>query len=144
MNLLSGSSLHQKILSVGKDPMIEENKANDPGGGGGGGFYNVNAIHAELYGGPEVTEEKQAFTFSVVQKHGRDEQDSDSRPLSQTGTPLKDASGFHPSLGSGKKSKQQIQTEIRMASVCYVHSASFLEELNSCATDFKVRIKCCQ
>ena len=73
MNLLSGSSLHQKILSVGKDPMIEENKANDPGGGGGSLFNPTSSsIHAELYGGIEVKEEKQAFTFSVVQRHGGD------------------------------------------------------------------------
>ena len=69
MNLLSGSSLHQKILSVGKDPMIEENKANDPGGG-----YSHHTMHADLYGVGEieVKEEKQAFTFSVVQTHGED------------------------------------------------------------------------
>ena len=33
--------------------------------------------------------------------------------------------------------KQEFDIELRMASVCYVHSSTFLEELNSCASDFK-------
>ena len=33
--------------------------------------------------------------------------------------------------------KEEFDVELRMASVCYVHSSTFLEELNSCASDFK-------
>ncbi len=33
--------------------------------------------------------------------------------------------------------RAEVEVEVRMASVVYVHSASFLEELNSCAADFK-------
>ena len=69
-----------------------------------------------------------------------------SQPVSLMGTPHKDfgSSAFllhhNPMTSSPPSSaaKQQIDVEVRMASVCYVHSASFLDELNSCATDFKV------
>ena len=54
MNLMSGSTLHQKILSVGKDPMIEDGK-------------RVPAAHLELYD-QQPGEEQQALTFNVLQK----------------------------------------------------------------------------
>ena len=74
-----------------------------------------------------------------------------SNPVSQSGTPRKEGGGFPTTasllqnlMASGGRSassssKQLIEVEVRMASVCYVHSASFLDELNSCATDFKVK-----
>ena len=77
--------------------------------------------------------------------------------MSQSGTPHKDASSsfLHSVMTGGSgggataaagpcrsaaaaAAKQHIEVEVRMASVCYVHSAAFLEELKSCATDFKV------
>ena len=53
MNLMSGSTLHQKILSVGKDPMIEDKQ--------------IPVAHLELYG-QQPGEERQALTFTVLQK----------------------------------------------------------------------------
>ena len=53
MNLMSGSTLHQKILSVGKDPMIEDKQ--------------IPVAHLELYG-QQPGEERQALTFSVLQR----------------------------------------------------------------------------
>jgi hypothetical protein len=57
MNLMSGSTLHQKIISVGKDPMIEESRSTN--------------MHRDLYRNQaqQPEEEKQALTFTVVQKH---------------------------------------------------------------------------
>lgn len=55
MNLLSGSTLHQKIVSVGKDPMIEDK--NCP-------------IQARRYALGEGNEEKEALTFSISQRTG--------------------------------------------------------------------------
>ena len=30
----------------------------------------------------------------------------------------------------------KVEVELRMASVCYLHSTAFIRELNSCASDF--------
>ena len=54
MNLMSGSTLHQKIVSVGKDPMIEDKRI-------------PAAPHLELYD-QQPGEEEQALTFTVLQK----------------------------------------------------------------------------
>ena len=65
---------------------------------------------------------------------------------SHIGTPNKDPQGhlyqslqesFQQAGNRSAKKKQQIDIEVKMASVCYVHSAAFLEEINSCAEDFK-------
>ena len=53
MNLMSGSTLHQKIVSVGKDPMIDDKR--------------IPAAHLELYD-QQPGEEQQALTFTVLQK----------------------------------------------------------------------------
>ena len=98
MNLLSGSVLHQKIVSVGKDPSITDNEH----------FRN---IHNELYPGFGC-ENNEAFTFSI---HRKD-----------------------VVLEKVLMSQQNINIKINMASVSYLHSTTFLEELNSCASDFKM------
>ncbi len=54
---------------------------------------------------------------------------------SYAGTPMKESVPIVPQLHS--EAKQEFEVELRMASVCYVHSANFLEEINSCAADFK-------
>ena len=71
MNLLSGSTLHQKIISVGKDPIIEESQKS---------FHaqnesssSTNSIHSNLYNPylePDLGEETQAFTFSITERRG--------------------------------------------------------------------------
>ena len=66
--MLTGSSLHQKIISVGKDPMIEENKIPQTS-------PSSASIHSDLYSTHQKSreeeaelEEKRAFTFSIVQR----------------------------------------------------------------------------
>ena len=101
MNLLTGSTLHQKIFSVGKDPVSEEYSRQQK-----------HDIHTQLYPqrDPEGEgQDRQALTFDINQEYF-----------------------YHDDT-----CKQRIDLQLRMASVCYLHSASFLEELNSCATDFK-------
>ena len=62
MNLMSGSTLHQKIVSVGKDPMIEDKRI-------------PAAPHLELYDQQPGGEEVQALTFTVLQKRQTNEGD---------------------------------------------------------------------
>lgn len=116
MNLLSGSTLHQKIVSVGKDPMIEDK--NCP-------------IQARRYALGEGNEEKEALTFSISQRT-----DCTSAFQSYLGTPLKESTSFQ-NMNSISSDRLNIDLNIKMAAVCYIHTASFLNELNSCATDFK-------
>ena len=47
---------------------------------------------------------------------------------------MKENISFSPNEG------RKMNIEMELASVCYVHSTSFLEELNSCASDFKYYI----
>ena len=97
-SLLPGSQLHQRIISVGKDPAAEEMKKARA------------SIHSELYNDwkSEKEDDIQALSFNIVYK-------------TMTST-------------SGKS--HAVALEIRMASVCYLHSTPFIHELNSCATDF--------
>ncbi|TRY62990.1 hypothetical protein TCAL_03981 [Tigriopus californicus] len=120
MNLLSGSTLHQKIISVGKDPMIDDS--------------NKGFIHAQIYALGEGNEEKKALTFSISQRT-----DCASGFQSYLGTPMKESTSFQ-ATNSMASDRLNIDLNIKMAAVCYVHSASFLNELNSCATDFKLYI----
>lgn len=113
MNLLSGSSLHQKILSVGKDSTIDEEK--------------MSTIHVRLYDHPD--EEAQAFQFSVEEKLVP----SDADTSVWTSTKLWETSIGHPT----PETRREIDVNLRMSSVCYVHSTNFINELNSCASDFK-------
>ena len=120
MNLLTGTKLHQKIFSVGKDPVTEDLNRSEKVPG-------KADIHAQLY--PELINENlhdqslQALKFDILthgpSKDGADKYDCTHEEVNEV------------------TSKQIIDVKLRMASVCYLHSASFLEELNSCATDFK-------
>ena len=120
MNLLTGTKLHQKIFSVGKDPVTEG--LNNPRRDG-----NKLDIHTQLY--PEPNEgdtddqEGQALRFDIVTH-------DESVSLTKNIDVAKDSD-------AELESKKLIDVKLRMASVCYLHSSSFLEELNSCATDFK-------
>lgn len=56
-SLLPGSMLHQRIISVGKDPASEE-------------FSRVRStIHSDLYHQPLGLHEKQALTFAIRQNY---------------------------------------------------------------------------
>ena len=73
MNLLTGSTLHQKIFSVGRDPVSEEYSRSSQRGGGG----LSRSIHDDLYpeddeaaGGLETEADttRQALTFEIDQE----------------------------------------------------------------------------
>ena len=122
MNLLTGSTLHQKIFSVGKDPVTDEyNKSTRDA-------KNL-AMHAELY--PQFVEqsseaqEGQALKFDIVSH--RQHMDKD-HSINEFKKEMNDEILSPPKI---------VEVKLRMASVSYLHSASFLEELNSCAIDFK-------
>ena len=55
-SLLPGSMLHQRIISVGKDPASEE-------------FLRARSIHSNLYQQPTELNEKQALTFVIRQNY---------------------------------------------------------------------------
>ncbi|QQP35706.1 Uncharacterized protein FKW44_023998 [Caligus rogercresseyi] len=59
INLLSGSSLHQKIISIGKDPFIE-----------GDNSWCNKSLHEELYNtsSAQMQDDIQAFTFNFSKK----------------------------------------------------------------------------
>ena len=116
-SLLPGSQLHQRIVSVGKDPScLESSKAR-------------SNIHSDLYGRDSIEasdDGKQAFTFTMRQNY------IDKGELS-TLTPMQES---HFESYHHVKRTQKISIELRMASVTYLHSPPFLKELNSCASDF--------
>ena len=131
-NLLLGSSLHQRIISVGKDPVTEEfNRIQCPN------------IHSQLYSSSSNNlspssdsgaQGKHAFTFRIDQQyvvraeHGL--------PVaSAVSTPINEKLAFSDQPMRQPKT-QRIDVELRLATVCYLHSGSFLKELNSCAADF--------
>ena len=121
MNLLTGTKLHQKIFSVGKDPVTEDLNNSK--------IHLINVdMHTQLY--PELIDqrlddqERQALKFEIVTQNQNMNEDRNETELTQ-----------EPEEETPQN--KIIDINLRMASVCYLHSASFLEELNSCATDFK-------
>ena len=68
---------------------------------------------------------------------------SDASPTSSlpsyAGTPMKE--GFPP-ISSSSEPRQEFDVELRMASVCYVHSSTFLEELGRNSIDFLIYLWC--
>ena len=117
MNLLTGTKLHQKIFSVGKDPVTEEMKHAK------GSLASLD-IHSQLYPGLmdiDREENEYALKFDIVTK----KQNTLKMGCSNQET------------NNDKQLKKTLDVKLRMASMCYLHSSSFLEELNSCASDFK-------
>lgn len=120
-SLLPGSQLHQRIISVGKDPAADSVKR-----------VRGNNVHADLYldSKPSRMERDiQAFSFSIEYRSAsiarRDYKLLTTTPIQENGPCLLDAS-------------HKVDVQIRMASVCYVHSSNFIRELNSFATEFRL------
>ena len=120
-SLLPGSQLHQRIISVGKDPTAEDTKK----------VRDRTNIHSELYLDPKSafqhSNEQRAFSFVINYK---------TLSGGQTGGPMTTTTPMHE-MGPGPvEVGHKIEIELRMASVCYLHSMAFIRELNSCAADF--------
>ena len=92
MNLVSASPVHQRIISVGKEPLVEE--------------------HDITLGSTE--DSSRAFTFEIQQRK-------------------KDKT----IIDDGDDSFDTVSVSAQLSSVVYIHSSTFLAELNSCADDFK-------
>ena len=92
MNLVSASPVHQRIISIGKEPLVEDN--ND----------SLGSV-------PD--DDHHAFTFEIEQKK-------------KDKTDIYDDDNF-----------DTVTVSAQMSSVVYIHSSTFLAELNSCADDFK-------
>ena len=96
MNLVSASPVHQRIISVGREPLVED----------------VEDSLASL--SASADQSNHAFTFDVIQ--------SKSQQLNES---------------EGSEKFDTVTVNAQMSSVVYIHSSAFLEELNSCADDFK-------
>ena len=97
MNLLSASPVHQRIISVGREPLVEE-------------------VDESLSPSAAQDQSNHAFTFHVVQTVSPQPAESDS---------------------DGCDKVDSVSVTAQMSSVVYVHSSAFMDELNSCADDFK-------
>ena len=108
-SLLPGSQLHQRIVSVGKDPAAEEIKRARA------------SVHSELY-----------------HQFGMKNSNVDKEMLDETDVQAFSFKIGYKSIGDSRQSRRQhaIDLEVKMASVCYLHSTPFIRELKSCATDF--------
>ena len=96
MNLVSASPVHQRIISVGREPLVEEVEDS---------LASVST---------SADQSNHAFTFDVVQSKSPQLNESD-----------------------GSEKFDTVAVTAQMSSVVYIHSSAFLEELNSCADDFK-------
>nr|XP_045619802.1 vacuolar protein sorting-associated protein 13D-like isoform X1 [Procambarus clarkii]XP_045619809.1 vacuolar protein sorting-associated protein 13D-like isoform X1 [Procambarus clarkii] len=99
---------HQCIISVGQDPIVERSQDM---------FSRLNSDIYRSYSSSESI--ARAFSFTIV------------RPLAFS-TPNSHICGDgHPG------DSENLSVKLRLASVCYTHSPLFLQELKSCATEFK-------
>lgn len=118
LDLTPEGQKHQRILSLGKDPLVSE-RVPDLATCLGADLYSMGQANASV-----CVEEKQvqAFSFSVSRSLGG---------ISASG----------PSLPAGPSANQQdsdaVDVKIRMASVLYTHSPCLVNELGSCASEFK-------
>ena len=58
-----------------------------------------------------------------------------SLSVGQTSSKMTTTTPMHES-GPAIEFSHKVEVELRMASVCYLHSTAFIRELNSCASDF--------
>ncbi|XP_039294739.1 vacuolar protein sorting-associated protein 13D isoform X2 [Nilaparvata lugens] len=122
LDLTPESSLHQRILSLGHDPLTDP--PPDPFAGMSADLYKSSYRAAT----PKKNSfsDRQAFSFHI------------KRSLLKSGTdgscgPGGDVGGGGGDGGGG----QEAEISVEMASVWYTHSPRLLFELQSCATDFK-------
>ena len=101
MNLVSASPVHQRIISVGREPLVEE--------------------HDDSIGSlGDSSDNHRAFTFEIEQKKHKAQSDE-----------------FINDSDDGDEDFDTVTVSAQLSSVVYIHSSTFLAELNSCADDFK-------
>lgn len=115
LDLTPEGQKHQRILSLGKDPLVSE-RAPDVTSCFGADLYSMGQPSAST-----CPEEKQvqAFSFSV------------SRSLGGI------AASVGVSTTANQPDSESVDINIRMASVLYTHSPCLVNELGSCASEFK-------
>ena len=121
MNLVSLSLVHQRIISIGREPLVEDHLRDSVG------------LHQQMY--PQLFEEetKHAFTFSIVQKHLLRDNTYDG----EIGSPMFESARWSsPSLDPAD-GEDKVSISVEMSSVVYTHSSTFFAELNSCGADFE-------
>uniref|UniRef100_T1J4D0 UBA domain-containing protein n=1 Tax=Strigamia maritima TaxID=126957 RepID=T1J4D0_STRMM len=112
LDLTPEGSVHQKVLSVGHDPIYDRN------------VDLVSRLHAEVYKNSNSTDkfrfdsDQKAFSFIIAQPE-----------TTNTGTPR---------TINLKKEPAVLDVMLRMASVCYTNSSTFLNELALCVTEFQI------
>lgn len=111
LDLTPGGHLHQRIISVGRDPLADETAPYT-------GFqFNTLGIPDPRYNKQSLLDTEQtAFSFSVRRQLHCD---------------------FDEEQTIENESPEPVDVSIRMASVWYTHSSQFISELRSCATEFK-------
>ncbi|RZF46007.1 hypothetical protein LSTR_LSTR006773 [Laodelphax striatellus] len=127
LDLTPESSLHQRILSLGHDPLTDP--PPDPFAGMTADLYKSSYAGGVGGGGSKKNSfsDRQAFSFHIRRSLVKD----GSERLSKPG-----GGGDEASLGAGV-GEQEAEISLEMASVWYTHSPRLLFELQSCATDFK-------
>ena len=149
INLLSSSPVHQRILSVGREPLTEELGAAAAATDSDLHFTNQDEL-------------KHAFTFTITQTRpghsplatslvGSPSLSANSSPtlLESPVKPTTDQTSagsmpdfrlytnFSAPQPSACQEKNSVKISLQMSSVVYTNSTPFLAELNSCAADFK-------
>ena len=100
---------HQCIISVGQDVYIE--KQQDI-------ISKLNSGLYQSYAERDSESQIKAFSFSI------------QRPLAFTSSPI-------PNMPSEEENRENLTVNLKLASVLYTHSPSFLKEISSCAEEFK-------
>lgn len=133
MNITAEAHRHQYILQVGKLSALPSFSSTHDmvhlytttaAAGTSGGASSTQENDRDNTGGSSY-----ALTFQLERYLDR------SNPLSNSfpNLPLNDSLIYK----SITMSKQDVMVQIRMASVCYIHSPLFLRELTECLSDFK-------
>ena len=104
---------HQRVISVGHDPLVEQHQ----------NLYLL--VSQGLYGSYKDKNEIKAFSFQFLQPgpHQLNGGATDG-PLSN-------------SFENLAEEKSKLSLEIRMASLCYTHSAHLLAEVAACVSEFQ-------
>lgn len=115
LDLTPEGNAHQRILSVGKDPLTEPPPNLEPPD-------LLSSLTQEIY---------------AMGMHGREGNVNTAAAAAAAVMEERQALSFRVS----RTAQAQVDVRIRMASVWYTHCARFMQELSWCATEFKHYLK---